>query len=172
MDKRPTRGRVLQCHSKGDRRFSPFFCTVAAFGVTDSIEDHYQKSKVFVLNGEELVRPADWRHAKSLKKRGLPMWQEFCLPNGRYAPGRFHVFGWYASLWLKYLDSHPALVAEASTYDEYEDIFKHSFPLCQADCIRLYCKQGRRALLAHCADFFAWLRTGEADVELVPASRP
>lgn len=30
--------KVLQCHSRGDRRFSPFCCFVEAFGQKDSIE--------------------------------------------------------------------------------------------------------------------------------------
>lgn len=163
------RGRVLQCHSKGDRRFSPFFCHLTAFGVRDSIEDFYQKSKVFVRPDGELVFPSGWREAKQLQKppphgEGLPLYEEFRLPNEMFVPIRYHIFGWYASLWLKYLDEHPALVEEAKTYDEYEDIFKGNFPLCQADCVRLYCKGGREALLGHCRGFFRWLKENPARV--------
>jgi hypothetical protein len=155
--------KILQCDSKGDKRFSPFFCRLEAFGVRDSIEDHYQKSKVFVTEGGELVHPADWREAKKMQKPpphglGLALFPEFRLPNGWYCPGKFHVFGWYSSLWLKYLDSHPELVEFASGFNEFHDRFKGSFPLCQADCVRLYCKQGRPALLETCKEFLDWAR--------------
>lgn len=151
--------RVLECHSQGDRRFSPLFARVAAFGVVDTIEDHYQKSKVFV-DRDELIHPIDWRQAKYLQKQGLPRWPEFMLPNGRWVPNRYQVFGWYASLWLKHLDARADLVAFAATFDDFHDKFKHGFPLCQADCVRLYAKSGRDALLEHCREFFAWLKAG------------
>jgi hypothetical protein len=151
-------GKILYCDSRGDKRFSPFFCWLEAYGVRDSIEQHYQKAKVFVAADGELVSPRDWKDAKRLKKGGYARYPEFKLPDGRYCPGKYLVFGWYASLWLKYLDGHPELVGEAAGYDEYVDRFKHGFPLCQADCVRLYVKRGRAALLEHCREFFAWLR--------------
>jgi len=158
-----TKPKILYCDSKGDSRFSPFFTYLEAFGVRDSIEEFYQKSKVFVKD-DELVSPRNWQEAKHYQKpvkfggAGLPRWPEFVLPNGVYCPNRFHVFGWYASLWLKYLDQHPELVDHARGFDEYVDRFKGGFPLCQADCVRLYVKAGREALLEHCVDFFKWVR--------------
>lgn len=154
--------KILECHSKGDVRFSPFFARVKAFGVVDTIENLYQTSKVFVRY-DELIRPIDWREAKRLQKKppqgeGLPRWPEFVLPNGVWAPVKFHVFGWYSSLWVKYLDAHPELVEFAKDFDDYHDPFKGNFPLCQADCVRLYVKHGREALFAHCSEFFAWLK--------------
>jgi hypothetical protein len=166
MTKKAAKGRVLECHSKGDVRFSPFFARVKAFGVVDTIEDHYQKSKVFVSESrDELLFPIDWRQAKHMQKQkayggqGLIRWPEFMLPNGHYVPNRYHVHGWYSSLWLKYLDAHPDLVEFAKLFDSFNDPYKHDFPLCQADCVRLYAKHGREALLEHCADFFTWLKT-------------
>ncbi len=155
--------RVLQCHSRGDTRFSPFFCTVEAFGVKRSIEEHYQCSKVFRKNPQDtsIFIPINWREAKSMEKskefvRDLEF---FMLPADVILhPIKYHVYGWYSSLWLKYLDLNPKLVEEASTYDDYEDVFKWDFPLCQADCIRLYCKQGRQALLDTCQEFFDYLK--------------
>ncbi len=156
--------KILQCHSKGDKRFSPLFCYISAFKVTDTIENHYQMSKIFEIDGIEQC-PNDFMQAKDwqlLIKKGNSNIkrnnEEFVLPNGDRFPIKYQVYGWYSSLWLKYLDLHPELVAYASEFDDYVDIFKHNFPLCQADCIRLYCKQGRQALLDTCKDFLDLVR--------------
>ena len=71
--KTPDGKRILQCHSRGDRRFSPFCCFLEAFGQTNSIENHYQRAKVF--EGE--LHPKDWKQAKHFKKSGLKQtsWQ-------------------------------------------------------------------------------------------------
>lgn len=150
--------KILQCHSRGDTRFSPLFCYVDAFSVNDTIENHYQKSKLFMINGE-WTYASNWKEAKLLEKSNVPRNREvFRLPNGLDVPIEFQVYGWYSGLWLKYLDRNPELCKMASGYDDYEDIFKHSFPLCQADCIRLYCKQGRNALMETCSEFFRWVK--------------
>lgn len=156
--------KILQCHSKGDKRFSPLFCWIEAFKINDTIENHYQKSKIFIFDEEE-KSPKDWYEAKTwqdaIKKGSVEFKrneEEFILPNGRRYPIKYQVYGWYSSLWLKYLDQKPELVEYASGFDDYVDIFKHSFPLCQADCIRLYCKQGRQALLDTCCEFLELIR--------------
>ena len=156
--------RVLECSTLGDKRFSPFFARVRAFGREDSIEQFYQRSKVFVAGGGELLPALDWQDAKRKQRPkprglGLPLFSEFLLPDGRWCPLEFHVFGWYTSLWLKYLDNHPELVEFAKTFDDYRDTFKGEFPFCQADCVRKYVKEGRAALLDTCRDFLAWLRS-------------
>jgi hypothetical protein len=61
--------RILQCHSKGDGRFSPFNCYLEAFGFRDSIENHYQCSKIFDISGvpgviQNKAVPSNWREAK------------------------------------------------------------------------------------------------------------
>jgi hypothetical protein len=37
----------LSCHSLGDKRFSPLFCRLEAFGTIRSIKEHYQLTKRF-----------------------------------------------------------------------------------------------------------------------------
>lgn len=149
--------KILQCDSRGDQRYSPFFCPVSAFGVVKSIEDHYQTAKVFVGTDGRLVHPQDWREAKQYDKAGWTRHDHFRLPDGRFCPARFLIFGWYAALWVKYLDEHPELVEYARQFDEFADRFKGTFPLCQADCVRLYVKQGRAALVDRCREFLSWL---------------
>lgn len=150
--------KILQCDSRGDTRFSPFFCWVEAFGVRDSIEEHYQKSKTFVDADGRLYHPTCWRQAKAYEKTpDFKRHDHFRLPNGRMCPAKYLVFGWYAALWVKYLDEHPDLVEYARGFDDYSDRFKGLFPLCQADCVRLYVKKGRAALVSQCRDFLAWV---------------
>jgi hypothetical protein len=73
--------KILQCHTKGDKRFSPFCCYVEAFKVTRSIENHYQCAKRF----KGMPHPQSWRDAKQWQKRGI---ERICLelPNGLQLP--------------------------------------------------------------------------------------
>jgi hypothetical protein len=64
----------------------------------------------------------------------------------------------YISLWLKYLLQHPKLVAIASEYDEFVDIFKGSFPFCQADVIRKVVQDGVESLKPMCEEFLELCR--------------
>ena len=139
--------RVLQCHSRGDRRFSPFCCYVEAFGRRDSIENHYQRAKVFESNRV----PRDWKEAKTWKKNHLKQiaWQigPFRLPctqNQDKSSFDLSDFGiqFYIGLWHKYLLANTRLITLASQFDEFEDPFKGSFPFCQADVIRQSVQQG------------------------------
>src|SRR5919108_2391626 len=114
----PNGQRILQCHSRGDRRFSPFCCFVDAFGKKDSIENHYQRAKVFEGNRF----PKDWKEAKQFKKSGLKQvaWQIGslrlpCLPNEQGNGFALNDFGiqFYIALWHKYLLSNRGLIAIA-----------------------------------------------------------
>ena len=147
--------KILQCHTRGDRRFSPFCCYVEAFGLTRSIEDHYQCAKRF----EGKPAPQSWRDAK---KWGKPQpYGEgitrigFELPNGLWLPPDTKqvtdlAIQWYIALWLKYLRQHPELLTIASEYDEFVDIFQGNFPFCQADVIRQAVREGVESLKPMC----------------------
>lgn len=139
--------KVLQCHSRGDRRFSPFCCFVEAFGHTNSIENHYQRAKVFDGN----LVPKDWRDAKQWKKSGLKQvgWHIGslrlpCLSNQEGIGFALNDFGiqFYIALWHKYLRSNKTLITIASQFDEFEDPFRGTFPFCQADVIRQCVREG------------------------------
>jgi hypothetical protein len=156
---------ILQCHSRGDRRFSPFCCFVDAFRQTQSIENHYQRAKVF--NGE--ILPRDWKPAKHFKKSGLKQtnWQigPYRLPCVTNVDGnRFTLddFGiqFYIALWHKYLLSNKRLIAIAAQFDDYEDPFKGSFPFCQADVIRQCVHKGIDSLRPMYAELHCLLKHG------------
>lgn len=147
--------KILQCHTKGDKRFSPFCCYVMAFGVNKSIENHYQTAKRF----EGQLPPTDWKSAKAMQKVGYKR-IGFELPNGLWLPSDTVkvddlAVQFYIALWYKYLLLNPQLITIASEYDEFEDIFKGKFPFCQADVIRKCVKEGVESLKPMCADFWS-----------------
>lgn len=152
----PDGKRTLQCHSRGDRRFTPFNCQVRAFGRVDSIENHYHRAKRF---GERA--PADWREAKQMKKDGLRQtaWQIGPLHRAvrSNAAGTSFVvedlgIQYYVMLWYRYLRARPDLVAVAAQFDEYEDPFRGAFPFCQADVVRRVVRHGVESLPAMFAE--------------------
>lgn len=165
----PDGRRVLQCHSRGDKRFSPFCCPVTAFGVHKSIEDHYQSSKIFengeVVEGE--LQPANWREAKRLQKAGKRQvaWRigHIKIVPVRNASGDSFTladFGiqFYIGLWHKYLLANPHLVEIAREFDEFEDPFRGKFPFCQADVIRQCVSHGIDSLKPMYAELAGHIR--------------
>lgn len=148
---------ILQCHSRGEKRFSPFFCSVEAFTVSRSIENHYQCSKVF--SNQPPV--TDWKQAKELQVRGVTQigWQIGNLyfdqkPNNTdfsHAPDDWGI-QWYVALWIKYLKLNPDLVEVARKFDDFEDPFKGRFPFCQADVIRQAVRGGIDSLKPMCVE--------------------
>jgi hypothetical protein len=142
--------RILQCHSRGDRRFTPFNCRVRAFGRDDSIENHYHRAKRFGSRA-----PADWREAKVLKGAGVRQtgWQIGPLAaevrsNPQGTSFRLDDLGiqFYVMLWYRYLLRNRTLLTIAAEFDEFEDPFRGSFPFCQADVIRKATREGLDSL--------------------------
>lgn len=131
--------RVLQCHSRGDQRFSPFFARVEFAGVEDTIENHYQLAKRF---GREA--PKTWRDSK-----------------GRY-PTHFHIAGldldirygeqFYKLLWVFYFAKNPELVEYARTFSGYYDLFAGKSFINQAVVIEQYMKEGRQSVINDCKE--------------------
>lgn len=148
--------RILQCHSRGDRRFSPFFCLVKAFGTVDSIENHYQCAKRF----EGCPPPLNWQAVRDWKCWGFEQtgWLlgSYRLPVKSNERGNgFAIDDWgvqfYIALWHRHLSERPEKVEFARLFDEFEDPFKRNFPFCQADVIRVASREGTEALLAYFA---------------------
>ncbi|MFE8701091.1 DUF6977 family protein [Cytobacillus sp. FJAT-54145] len=126
---------VLECSSKGDKRFSAFFAWVTIFGVNNSIENHYQLSKRFGTD----PAPKHWKECKGKKPTHF-------VVNGE--PFDMELFSlWYKYLWLVFLDKRPDLVAFASQFEDFTDMFRGKSVNCQADVIKQYVKEGRASLL-------------------------
>jgi hypothetical protein len=122
--------RILECSSKGDKRFSAFYAKIEWNGQMISIENIYQSVK---RNSEG--EPC---------KKGEPV--EFLIINNEEFEPKY-LTPFYNWLWITYLDSHPDLVKIASTYDDYNDMFKGKSINCQADVIRQYIKQGKNSFI-------------------------
>ena len=132
--------KVLECSSKGDKRFSAFYAKIDVYGDYDSIENHYQLSKRF---GNEA--PSSWKDAKGK------------------TPTHFHLKGFdvdinllsqfYKVMWVKYLDEHQELVEYASQFDDFNDMFKGKSTNCQADVVKQYVKEGRKSIFDECIEF-------------------
>lgn len=131
--------KILECSSKGDKRFSAFYARVSAFNKIDSIENHYQLAKRI---GED--KPKSWRDVKGKTPTHIEL-------NGITYELKY-LSQWYKLLWLKYLDHNPELVEYASEFDEFNDIFKGKSVNCQADVVRQYVKEGRESLVRDCGE--------------------
>lgn len=101
----------LECSTKGDRRFSPFCCYIMYGDKFDSIENHYQRTKVF----SDGTYGLDWRQAKGR----TPVNQAFCS-------------SLYSILWDKYIEEHPELLLVLKQQTGLSDMFAREGYPCQA----------------------------------------
>ena len=138
--------KILECSSKGDKRFSAFYARVTVFGKWDSIENHYQLCKRF----DDII-PKTWKDAKGKTPTHIHI-------NGKDLELKYLTM-FYKLLWMKYLDNNKNLVEFASTFDDFNDIFKGKKSLnCQADVIRQYIKQGRESIWEECKELIDILK--------------
>ena len=116
--------KILECSSRGDRRFSALFAKVTIKGKEQSIEEWYQNSK----------RTADGKKAG----KGKPFDHIICPFTGDKLPA-IEASNLYKGLWITYLSKNPDLVEYASGFDEFHDMFKCKNTVnCQADVIAAY----------------------------------
>lgn len=101
---------ILECSSKGDRRFSALYARIRWRG-NKSIEELYQARKMF----EGCQSGFSFKEAKGR----LPLNIEDC-----------HAF--YSQLWDEYFDENPDLLLEISQYNGFSDIFGQPGRACQA----------------------------------------
>lgn len=125
--------KILECSTKGDKRFSAFGARVTVWGKEDTIENHYQLAKRFGS-----YAPTNWKDAKGKQVTHMEL-------RGKTYDVRY-LSQWYKLLWMRYLDLNPDLVQYASQFDDFNDMFKGSSQNCQADVIRQYVKQGRESV--------------------------
>jgi hypothetical protein len=123
--------KILECSSRGDKRFSAFYAYVEFNGIYANIETHYQACKKF---NRPVTKP----------KGHKPDYIEI---NGKTFEIKY-LTPFYKLLWVKYLDDHPELVGYASEFDDFHDMFKGKNTInCQADVIRQYVKDGRESII-------------------------
>ena len=112
---------ILECSSRGDKRFSAFYARVKSLG-NKSIEELYQGSKRFA-DGSTGLSP---REAK-----------------GRKAVNMDECARLYDEFWRLYLDENPDLVEYLKLYNGYSDIFGRPGCQCQAVSIFKYMRDKR-----------------------------
>lgn len=119
----------LECSSAGDRRFSALYAQVTIRGKTDTIERWYQSCK---------------RDASGLVPgKGRAVAYVLCPFSGRrFQPSALTPI--YQSLWIKYLDAHPELVAYAKGFDIFTDQFRGRATNVSADVIRAYVRDSEK----------------------------
>lgn len=132
--------KILECSSRGDKRFSALYAKVTINGKTQSIENWYQLSKDF--NGK---RPKSFKQAKHIQHLGYK-------PTSFWFKGKEydikHLSSFYELLWVSYLNKNPDLVEYAKGFDDFSDMFKNKNTInCQADTIRDYIKKGKGYLI-------------------------
>lgn len=137
--------KILECSSKGDKRFSSFYAKVDVYGKFDSIENHYQLCKRF---GDEV--PKSWRDAKEKMPTHIHV-------NGKDLDVKL-LSQFFDLLWCKYLDANPGLVKLAKEYDDFTDMFRGKSINCQADSIRKYVKEGRAEAIKGCKELIDILK--------------
>lgn len=131
--------KILECSSKGDKRFSALYAEVSVFGKKDTIENHYQLSKRLLSSDGILFIPKDIKEIKGKQ----PIFFEI---NGKKFD-ILHLTAYYSLLWVKYLDDNKELVSYAQDFDDFSDIFRGKSVNCQSDIIKSYIKEGRSSIM-------------------------
>lgn len=104
----------LECSTKGDTRFSPFYARLRCLG-GHSIEEAYHANKVFDDGSTGLT----WRQAKAKKQAG------FVVENQQDCNEL------YSQLWDLYIDENPHLLEVLRAQSGLSDMFGYGVP-CQA----------------------------------------
>lgn len=117
---------ILECSSKGDRRFSAFYARIKRYD-NRSIEELYQAAKVFPDGSTNL----------SIKEA-----------KGKVCVNIESLRGYYTRLWEEYLNENPHLYIVLSRYNGCSDIFGQKGNVCQAGVLyQILChmKESRNA---------------------------
>ena len=118
--------KVLECSSRGDKRFSALFAKVTIKGKERSIEEFYQDAK----------RTADGKKAG----KGRPFDHIIDPYTGTKLPAA-EASNLYKGLWISYFSKNPDLAAYAGNFEGFTDMFRNEkTENCQADVIAAYVK--------------------------------
>lgn len=121
--------KVLECSSRGDKRFSALYAMVTIKGKEQSIEEWYQNAR----------RSSDGKRAG----KGKPCDHIICPFTGDKLPAK-DAADLYRGLWITYLSNNPNLVEYASQFDEFINSFKgNSLDTSPDEVIGAYVKGNR-----------------------------
>lgn len=105
----------LECSTKGDKRFSPFYARPSCLGGF-SIEEAYHAAKIF----EDGTTGLGWREAKDYRLAG------------HHVVNQEEVNQLYAELWDAYIDENPDLLVVLKEASGLSDMFGRPPGPCQA----------------------------------------
>lgn len=115
--------KTLECSSKGDKRFSALFCNTNVNGVLDTIEKHYQLSKVFI--DLKTNNPIRFNTINKIKQAQY-LTNKYSLI-GFNVKGKFislaYMTMWYYSLWYKHFCINKDKINIVKKYDFFTDCF-------------------------------------------------
>jgi hypothetical protein len=126
--------RVLECSSRGDKRFSALYAKLKIKGVTHTIEEWYQLSKRF---GDFV--PKTWKDGKGKRPTHIEI--------NKHKFELKYLTPWYKLLWVGYFNSNPDLLEYAKQFDEFRDSFARRGCNNQADVIAEIVKNGKDSIL-------------------------
>ncbi len=110
---------ILECSSKGDKRFSAFYARIKRRG-NKTIEELYQSRKMF----EGGISGLSIKEAKGKRPINTDDCQSF-----------------YTLLWREYFDENPEFLIELSQFNGFSDIFGQRGHVCQAEEVYRICKE-------------------------------
>lgn len=117
--------KILECSTRGDKRFSAFGAYITINGKRDCIENFYQNAKRKANN--------------EVAGKGKPFHHFICPFCGLEFPGE-EVSDLYKGLWIIYFNKHPELLIYAAQFDGFNDIFRGKSINCQADVVEAMVK--------------------------------
>lgn len=135
---------ILQCHSKGDKRFSAFYAQIKVEGKNISIENFYQNCKKS-FDGH------------IVKKGEIPDYIEIF---SKKIP-KYYLSQLYDLMWYQYFLENPTLYEYAKTFDDYCDIFKGKSINNQENTIRKCCKKGLNIVKEDCKDILSLINRND-----------
>lgn len=127
--------KILECHSKGDKRFSALYAKITVKKDLISIEKFYQSSK----------RNVDGTIVE--KGKNFDYLEIFGVKIPKLYTSQF-----YDLLWVQYFMENKDLYEYACSFDDYRDIFKGKSINNQENTIRRICKEGLEKVSNDCKD--------------------
>ena len=112
--------KILECSSRGDKRFSAFYANVNIKNRVNSIEYWYQNAK----------RTEDGKVPGKGKKVAY-----FINPFTYHRLPASELTNYYYTLWIRYFTQNPELLEYAKGFDTFTDMFRGKCINCQADVI-------------------------------------
>ena len=118
--------KILECSSKGDKRFCSFYAFVEFDGKYKNIEAHLQDCKRNE-NGMPCQK-GEWATHIVLCNQKLPI-------------SSYTAF--YRYLWYVYFRSNPDLVDYASEFKAFNNMYRGNSKNCPSECIKAYVKRDK-----------------------------